>query len=97
MKETFPKVTNMVWVQWLMFQEINMKVIGKQIKKMASEQCIGLLEQMKNILENGKIINKMVLVYIFGLKKEEKINILEIDMKDIGKMVKEMEREPILI
>ena len=32
----------------------------------------------------------MDLVFIFGLKKEVKINILEIDMKDIGEMEKEM-------
>jgi len=33
----------------------------------------------------------MDLVFIFGLKKEVKINILEIDMRDIGKMEKEMD------
>ena len=61
-----------------------MKETGKKIKKMDSEQCTGLKGLMKSIMDNGKIINKMVLVFISGLKIEVKINILEIDTKDIG-------------
>jgi len=48
-------------------------------------------------LDNGKIISKMDLVFIFGLKKEVKINILEIDMKDIGEMEKEMDLESFIM
>lgn len=39
----------------------------------------------------------MDLVFIFGLKKEVKINILEIDMKDIGEMEKEMDLESFIM
>ena len=66
-----------------------MKEIGKKTKKMASELCTGLREQTKNTTVNGRTINKTVLVFISGLKTEEKTNISETDMKVTGKTAKE--------
>lgn len=44
---------------------------------------------MNNIMVDGKITNKMGLVFTFGQKIKDRVNYLEIDMKDNGKMVKE--------
>jgi hypothetical protein len=55
-----------------------MKDIGKKIKKQDKELCIGILMKttfLRNFMETGEIINKMVLELIFGLKIKEKENI----------------------
>lgn len=46
--------------------------------------------QWKNIMETGKTISRMDLVYIFGLNKKEKENYLETDTKVNGKTAKGM-------
>ena len=89
MKETSKKGTSMEKVKWSTRQRTSMKETGKKTKKMASELCTGLREQTKNTTVNGRTINKMVLVFISGLKTEEKTNISETDMKVTGKMAKE--------
>ena len=45
--------------------------------------------KMRNILDNGRIIIKMVLGFMFGMNLKENKNFLEIDMLDNGLMVLE--------
>jgi hypothetical protein len=60
-----------------------MKVIGKIIREMEREPCIGFLA-MKNTLVIGKITIRVDSVLISGLKEVEIISSLEIDMLGIG-------------
>ena len=53
--------------------------------------------KVKNILECGKIICKMDMVFIYGTILKMKINILEIDMLVNGKKGKEMDMENFII
>ena len=61
---------------------IDMKVIGKMIKKKEKEYIIIRMEQ--DMKEIGKMVNQK--------EKEYIIIMMVIDMKEIGKMVKEREK-----
>ena len=52
---------------------------------------------MKNMLDNGKIIYKMELVFIFILKIKENLKCLEIDFLENGKMEKDVVMEFFII
>ena len=53
--------------------------------------------KMRNILDNGRIIIKMVLGFMFGMNLKENKNFLEIDMLDNGLMVLEKVMENFII
>jgi hypothetical protein len=86
MKDNFIKERNLEKVKWHTHLEIVIKVFGKMIWKQDKELWFGI-QLIRNILENGIIINKMVLVHMFGLIIWVNIACLETDMKVSGLIV----------